>query len=203
MQATRVFRLGAGLVLSFVGVSAHAGYLTGSAAITDVGSGTSLSNGSLSLEPTLAADLVQTNPGAGSTFAGITSNLGFASFPIVGFNSALNLNGVVTVTGPADTQTAESITNLFDVGSYQFNLTSLGVANSGTTLYGTGVWVDTSNGLSATGGLFTLSTTSNWTSFNGTYSATGVAPVPLPASAWLMLSGVVGLGAMLRRRRAA
>jgi hypothetical protein len=31
----------------------------------------------------------------------------------------------------------------------------------------------------------------------------GAAPVPLPASAWLMLSGVVGLGALVRKRRTA
>jgi hypothetical protein len=30
-----------------------------------------------------------------------------------------------------------------------------------------------------------------------------VAPVPLPASAWLLLSGCFGFGAMARRRRAA
>jgi len=30
-----------------------------------------------------------------------------------------------------------------------------------------------------------------------------VAPVPLPASAWLMLSGVAGLGAMVRKRQTA
>lgn len=30
-----------------------------------------------------------------------------------------------------------------------------------------------------------------------------LAPVPLPAAAWLMLIGVVGLGAMARRRRGA
>jgi hypothetical protein len=34
-------------------------------------------------------------------------------------------------------------------------------------------------------------------------SNTPPSPVPLPASAWLMLSGVVGLGATARRRRAA
>jgi len=35
---------------------------------------------------------------------------------------------------------------------------------------------------------------------NLTYST---SPVPLPATAWLMLSGLGGLGAMVRKRRAA
>jgi hypothetical protein len=170
--------------------------LTGSAAVIDLGTGTSLSGGILTLEPTPASALAQSNPSAGSTFAAITSppsELG-ASYPEVSFNSTLNLNGV----GGPSTQTPYSITNLFDVGTYQFNLTSLGV-----TVYLTGEWVDTSNALLDTGGLFTLSTSNGWSSFSGTYAATGSAPVPLPAAAWLMLSGVAGLGAMTRKRRAA
>jgi hypothetical protein len=34
-------------------------------------------------------------------------------------------------------------------------------------------------------------------------SASSASPVPLPASAWLMLSGLVGVGVMARKRRAA
>lgn len=40
-------------------------------------------------------------------------------------------------------------------------------------------------------------------SVGGIYNAAvAVAPVPLPAAGWLMLSGLVGLGAFARRRRA-
>jgi hypothetical protein len=69
-------------------------------------------------------------------------------------------------------------------------------------VYGTGEWVDTSNALLNTGGLFTLSTSNGWSTFGGTYAATGAAPVPLPAAGWLMMSGVAGLVAIVRKRRA-
>ncbi len=194
-------RVCVGAVLAIAGASAHAAYLTGSAAVIDLGTGTSLSNGILTLEPTTASALAQSNPSAGSTFAAVTSppsELG-ASYPEVSFNSTLNLNGV----GGPSTQTPYSITNLFDVGTYQFNLTSLGVTSGDGAVYLTGEWVDTSNALLDTGGLFTLSTSNGWSSFSGTYAATGSAPVPLPATAWLVLSGAAGLGAMTRKRRAA
>ena len=197
-------RLCVAVLIYVTGASAHAAYLTGSAALIDLGTGTSLSNGILTLEPSAAAALAQSNPAAGSTFAAITSpasELG-PSYPLVSFNSALNLNGVATVTGPTAPQTAESINNLFDVGSYQFNLFSLGVT-AGGAVYGTGEWVDTSNTLLTTGGLFTLSTSNGWASYSGTYAATGADPVPLPASGWLLLSSIGGLGLLARKRAAA
>jgi len=117
----------------------------------------------------------------------------------VGFNTTLNLNGVAA----QPQQTSYVINNLFDVGTYQFNLTSLGVTAGNAAVYGTGEWIDTSNALLTTGGLITLSTSNGWSSYSATYAATGAAPVPLPGSSWLMWSGVVGLGAMVRRRRVA
>jgi hypothetical protein len=195
-------RLRVGLVLSILGANANAAYLNGSAAVIDLGSGTSLSNGILTLEPSVSNTLAQSNPSSGSSFAAITSpssELG-PSYPLIGFNSTLNLNGVATVNGPTGSQTAEPIANLFDVGHYQFNLISLGVT-AGGAVYGTGAWVDTTNALSTTGGLFTLSTSNGWSTYGGTYAATGAAPVPLPASSWLLLSSICGFGLVARKRR--
>lgn len=201
MDRTSGLRVFVGALLSIAGASAHAAYLTGSAAVIDLGTGTSLSNGVLTLEPSAANALAQSNPSAGGTFASITSppsELGSA-YPTVGFNTTLNLNGVAA----QPQQTSYVINNLFDVGTYQFNLTSLGVTAGNAAVYGTGEWIDTSNALLTTGGLITLSTSNGWSSYSATYAATGAAPVPLPGSSWLMWSGVVGLGAMVRRRRVA
>jgi hypothetical protein len=60
---------------------------------------------------------------------------------------------------------------------------------SGFQVIGNTVWMDLS-GLSATAGQETILDITT-------------SPVPLPASAWLMLSGLVGLGVMARMRRAA
>ena len=48
-------------------------------------------------------------------------------------------------------------------------------------------------------GLFGVATPT--TSSSVQYTITSLTPVPLPAAAWLMLSGLGGLGAMVRRGR--
>ncbi|MFO1400583.1 MAG: VPLPA-CTERM sorting domain-containing protein [Steroidobacteraceae bacterium] len=51
-------------------------------------------------------------------------------------------------------------------------------------------------------GIFLLAITMKAGSIAGSYTA-GFQVVPLPAAAWLLLSGVAGLGAMARRRKVA
>jgi hypothetical protein len=61
------------------------------------------------------------------------------------------------------------------------------------------------NLLSISGGPYDLYVTGDATGTKGGYYVGGVttSPVPLPAAAWLLLSGLAGVGAMARRRRAA
>ena len=52
-------------------------------------------------------------------------------------------------------------------------------------------------------GIYHLNVTGTYTGSNGGTYFGNVSVVPLPAAAWLLLSGVAGLGAMARRRKVA
>jgi hypothetical protein len=80
-----------------------------------------------------------------------------------------------------------------------FDLLTETVSISGGNLTITGNGTATLTGYAPTPGTFTLST--QGTNGNVSFSTTTTAPVPLPAAAWLLLSGLVGVGAMARRRK--
>jgi len=93
------------------------------------------------------------------------------------------------------------------IGDTTFNSSDPWVSSNGLVFLvggpgdnGLNIWANSSS----PGGSYTgfLAGTANYEGTSGTFTAV-LAPVPLPAALPLLLSGIGGLGAMVRRRRAA
>lgn len=133
-----------------------------------------------------------------------TGTFGSAALTPLTVNATLLTPATTSVTG-------DNVSDLFSVGNYQFNLTSVQLltgsfAAGNGSLLAVGTIVDTSGTYTPSTAAFTLSESGSVGSgfnYSASFSAPGVAPVPLPAAVWMMLAGLGGIGAFARRRDAA
>lgn len=155
---------------------------------------------------------VGTEAADGSSFNFGTSVYQTAQTGTFGSASLTPLTVNATLLTPASTSVLpDNVSDFFSVGNYQFNLTSVQLlagsfAAGNGSLLAMGTIVDTTGTYAPSTAAFTVSESGIiGTGFNysASFSASGVAPVPLPAAAWTMLSALGFIGTFARRRRAA
>jgi hypothetical protein len=125
-----------------------------------------------------------------------------------GFYSVISTGGIATIDFGAGVSTFSFLWGSPDT----YNFVDIATSNVGSTTY-TGTMLGSLGGFSANGSnantrLFTISGTDGTLINALTFRATGIAfevaaapsPVPLPAAVWLLLSGLVSLGLVGRRR---
>ena len=141
--------------------------------------------------------IVSITPGAGySLLAGDTLTL----VPAVSGVAHYRTGDGTDLNGDAIFNTSAPYLNTFAAGGLVFQIS--GVGQNGLNIGTDSTAANTPytafvSGLDQAG-----SGTNNYTSTDGTLTVLSVTPVPVPASVWLMMSGVLGLGAMARRRSA-
>jgi hypothetical protein len=130
-----------------------------------------------------------------STAQVVGTNISYATFPPstgydIGSNAGGNNGNLFQATEIAN-QAGGGTQSTFETDAYDSN---------GGPVY------PTSSPAGSAFGHFAVTTPASSTMNVLAYDITSISPpsaVPLPASAWLMLSGVIGLGAMARKRRTA
>ena len=132
------------------------------------------------------------NGNTGFAAVGTTDLAGTTSGELVAFHSPWAFN-------------SGTIENFWNVGDYQFNLTSSSIifqGSGGLLVTGTGILTGTDFTNTAYSWSFSAQDphTSGDTTFTFSASA-GPAPAPEPASLVLLSAGLIGLGGLVRRRK--
>ena len=105
-----------------------------------------------------------------------------------------------SIGGPIDLVGLVPVVNLFTIGGFQLDWTTLSITDqtaSLLTMQGAGTL--TGNGFDATSVSWAFSANSTATTWSMTVSP---AVIPVPAAAWLFGSGLLALAGVLRRRTA-
>ena len=137
--------------------------------------------------------------------SGATTDVGSLGVTLVGVNNISVGGNTLYLTNNGSTYSVSTSTGaatlIGSLGSSPQNGALILINN---TLYGASY--DSSNSINTINtstGVATIGAAITGIGFGGSVWGLASIPVPLPASAWLMLSGLVGVGAMARKRRAA
>jgi len=166
---------------TFLGNSAYLSLTPGTAIPTDVANG-DLVNSAIGVEGSITSYLASYLPGTTTSFNGTTTGPGGNSWYAVNTSSPGYDFQVQELTG-VTTATAGSALNLV----YYVATTNHAASDASAT------------GVGADGGLGTFLLSADGLL---TYNAGGASPVPLPPAGWLLISGLLGLLAVSRRRGA-
>ena len=152
----------------------------------------------------VASDLVSGGaPSLGAYDLNLTFDSAVLSFSSIAFGSGLSVTGAPSIiqdfalgTGsvnPFEVSLEDTVDlNALQVGAFTLFTITFNAAHAGTSSLSLGV-----NSLSSAEGAALTANTLNGASI----SVAGAPAVPLPAAAWLLLSGIAGVGSLARRRR--